>query len=133
MVMDILAKANGFKNETEMVMLMSYSDLRDKEDLDNFKKWQKEDGTKEGLLKLSGFVKSKKMEALYEAIKEGNEEEINNLACELFIKSGSSNFKQIKIFVERYPEVEVVCLERDGFGWLVGGIKLNGKLVGSYG
>lgn len=49
---DEMAKKLGFEGETELNHLVSAVDLSTPDKIVNFKKWQFEDGTKEGLLKL---------------------------------------------------------------------------------
>lgn len=67
------------------------------------------------------------MDKLLKALQEGDEEKINNYACALFItKEGRMNMAQKDEF-ERYAPCKIVCLERDSFGWLIGGIKYNDK------
>ena len=72
------------------------------------------------------------MEKLLRALKDENEEEVNNLACEHFIcNDGHCNWKNILEF-EKFASVRIVALEKDSFGWLIGGIKY-GKKTFSYG
>lgn len=55
------------------------------------------------------------------------EEEINSLACELFITSGGDlNRAQVSEF-ERYAPCKIFCAESDSFGWLMGGINYHGR------
>lgn len=67
------------------------------------------------------------MEQLLVALQTGDEDKVNELACELLItSSGQINRAQVSEF-EAYAPCKVVCLERDSFGWLVGGIKYGNK------
>lgn len=59
------------------------------------------------------------------------EDEINSLACELFISGGQNNRVEMSAF-GAYANCTFVCLERDSFGPLVMGIKYGGKTY-SYG
>jgi len=72
------------------------------------------------------------MKALLDAVKAGNEDEICGMANEHFINANASNnWTNIKAF-EEFSGAKIVCLERDSFSWLVGGIKYDGKMY-SYG
>lgn len=68
------------------------------------------------------------MEALLKAMQEGDEEKVNDLACTLFItRNGEANRAQMNEF-ERYAPCRIYPLEKDSFGWLIGGIKYNDKV-----
>lgn len=74
-----------------------------------------------------------KMDELFEAVKAGNQEAIYNLACEHFITNeGRCNWANINAFERDHPECKIVPLEKDSFGWLIGGIKYEDKTY-SYG
>jgi len=47
-----ILKELGFEDEQEFFKLVSSVDLSTQEKREAFKKWQEEDGTKEGLIKL---------------------------------------------------------------------------------
>ncbi len=69
---------------------------------------------------------------LLEALKNKNSEEINGLGCELFITNeGGCNWTNINKF-EEFSGAKIVPLEKDSFGWLIGGIKFEGETY-SYG
>ena len=54
-------------------------------------------------------------------------DQINGLACELFITDGGHiNRAQVNEF-EKYAPCKIFPVERDSFGWLVGGITYNGR------
>jgi len=53
MSLENLVKEKGFENENEFHALVAGVHLSTQEKLDAFKKWQNEDGSKEGLLKLN--------------------------------------------------------------------------------
>ena len=54
-------------------------------------------------------------------------DKINGLACELFITDkGRVNRAQVSEF-EKYAPCKIFPLERDSFGWTVGGITYNGR------
>jgi len=55
--MDEIAKKLGFDNETEMHKMISDIDLSTPDKIQEFKKWQDQDGTKNGLDKL-GKIKT---------------------------------------------------------------------------
>jgi hypothetical protein len=77
--------------------------------------------------------KGVKMEDLIDAVKSGNESESELLACDYFITNdGRCNWANMNKFEELLPGAKIVCLEKDSFGWLIGGIKYNGKTI-SYG
>lgn len=67
-------------------------------------------------------------ELLNELRKETPDEDvINGLACSLFITTGGHvNKAQISEF-EAYAPCKIYPVERDSFGWLIGGIKYNDK------
>jgi hypothetical protein len=70
---------------------------------------------------------NEQQKALLEALQKGDEKLVESLANELFItNSGACNYVEMNAF-ERYANCRIVCLERDTFGWLVGGIKYGGK------
>ena len=74
------------------------------------------------------------MKELLEEIRkeEPNDDVICSLANELFISDGGGcNWPQMNEF-ERYAPCKIICIERDSFGWLVGGIVYNKKTF-SYG
>jgi len=72
------------------------------------------------------------MDELLAAMQAGDEDKVNDLACELFITNeGWCNRAQINEF-ERYAPCKIFPIERDSFGWLIGGIKYNDKTF-SYG
>lgn len=52
--MEAIVKRLGFESEKEFHSLVATADLSTPEKQTAFKKWQAEDGSKEGLLKLSG-------------------------------------------------------------------------------
>jgi hypothetical protein len=55
------------------------------------------------------------------------EDQINSLACGLFIlNSGRPNYAQMNEF-EHYAPCKIFCAEQDSFGWLMGGIKFYGR------
>lgn len=47
-------KEMGFKNEQEFHKMVASVDLTDPEKMQKFLKWKEDDGTKEGLLKVTG-------------------------------------------------------------------------------
>lgn len=54
-------------------------------------------------------------------------DQINALACELFINhAGSVNWAQVNEF-EKYAPCKIIPLEKDSFGWLIGGIQYGGR------
>jgi len=72
------------------------------------------------------------MAKLLEALKAGDEETIETLACAHFITSeGRCNWTNIVAF-EGFSGCHISALEKDSFGWLIGGIKYEGKVY-SYG
>lgn len=52
MTLDEIVKQSGFESEKEFHTMVASVDLSTSEKITAFKKWQNEDGTKEGLLKL---------------------------------------------------------------------------------
>jgi hypothetical protein len=67
------------------------------------------------------------MDELLKALQQGDEERVNALACDLFITNeGKCNWVEMNAF-ERYAPCKIVPLERDSFGWLIGGIKYNDR------
>ncbi len=67
-------------------------------------------------------------EQLLDALRKGDEDRINELACQLFIdKWGHHNRVEISKF-EKYAPCRIFPLEQDSFGWLIGGIKYNDKI-----
>jgi hypothetical protein len=69
------------------------------------------------------------MDALLKELQKENPDpdNVNSLACALFITTeGRPNFAQMNEF-ERYAPCKIFCAERDSYGWLIGGIKYNGK------
>lgn len=145
-IMDQLAVECGFTDANEMNSMIVKIDLAIPGNMKIFKKWRDEDGTKSGLLdvieegKLNTLYldikngnKETGLKALVEYVKQGNQEAINNLCCSLFIrKDAGCDWANIKAFELMLPEAKVVCLEKDSFGWLIGGIRYNGKTY-SYG
>jgi len=72
------------------------------------------------------------MSKLLNAIKEDDKADINALACGHFITSdGHCNWENMKAF-EEFSGCVFFPIEKDSFGWLVGGIKY-GKRTYSYG
>lgn len=67
-------------------------------------------------------------ELLKEMQKETPDEDvINGLACSLFITSGGGiNLAQVNEF-EKYAPCKIYPVEKDSFGWLIGGIDYNDK------
>lgn len=54
-------------------------------------------------------------------------EEVNNIACALFITdTGGCDWGIMKRF-EEYADVKIYKVESDSFGWLVGGIKFRNR------
>lgn len=76
-----------------------------------------------------------KMQQLKDLLdKDGSEDEISDICCELFIDdSGGNNWMMINSFTEYAPEYSIVCVERDSFSWLVAGIKKGETIVATYG
>jgi hypothetical protein len=71
---------------------------------------------------------NEQQKALLEALQKGNADLVELLANEMFIThNGGCNFVEMNAF-EKYANCKIVCLERDSFGWLVGGIKYGGKM-----
>jgi len=69
------------------------------------------------------------MEELLKAMQaeKPDEDVINGLACNLFITPyGEINRAQINEF-EKFAPCKIYPVERDSFGWLIGGIKYNDK------
>jgi len=67
------------------------------------------------------------MDELLKALQEGDKDKVNNLACSLLIThDGQINRPQMNEF-ERYAPCMIFPIEKDSFGWLIGGIKYNGK------
>lgn len=67
------------------------------------------------------------MEDLIKALDSEDGEKINELACDLFITNGGGcDWKKIKEF-ESMASCRIFPVERDSFGWLVGGIFYKGK------
>jgi hypothetical protein len=146
--LNILAKASGFKDQEEMFTLIASVDLSAPEDMASFQKWQEKDGTKNGLLETTAFIK-KDMSELFELVKKHSQEEnypcgkdsdneeeencpicdkIDQIASGLFVTNkGQCNWGHMLGFEARYPGVKIVRLEGDSFGWLIGGIKWMGK------
>lgn len=74
----------------------------------------------------------KRMDRLIKYLESGNKKGVNDLASGIFITDeGRCNWDTIKYF-ETYAGVKIYALERDSFGWLVGGIEYH-KKVFSYG
>lgn len=69
-----------------------------------------------------------KMNELLEALQKGDEEKVNELACGLFIThDGNINRPQMNEF-ERYAPCHIFPIEKDSFGWLIGGIRYNNEV-----
>lgn len=67
------------------------------------------------------------MVQLLEALQEENADRIDALACGLFITNdGGCNWENILEF-EKYANCKIYALEKDSFGWLIGGIRYGGK------
>lgn len=65
---------------------------------------------------------------LLEALRMGDEDRINELACKMFITNdGHHNRVEISKF-EKYAPCRIFPLEKDSFGWLIGGINYNGTI-----
>jgi len=58
-VLDIFAKEHGFESGQEMSALIASIDLSTHDKLEVFEKWKREDGSKEGLLKLKEKTNAK--------------------------------------------------------------------------
>lgn len=56
MTLDEIARFNGFENEQEFHRLVAAVDISTPEKLARFTRWQEEDGTKEGLVRLEQEV-----------------------------------------------------------------------------
>lgn len=68
------------------------------------------------------------MVKLLEALKAGDKEEIEALASGYFITNGGAcNWKNMKAF-EEFSGCKIFPLEKDSFGWLIGGIKYEEKI-----
>lgn len=68
-----------------------------------------------------------KMDLLLQALKAEDQKSVEDFACDLFITNvGRCNWENIKEF-EKLASCEIVPLEQDSFGWLIGGIRYNGK------
>lgn len=68
------------------------------------------------------------MEELLNALQAGNEDRINDLACQLFIdRHGHPNRVEISKF-QAFAPCRIFPLEQDSFGWLIGGIKYGDKV-----
>lgn len=64
--------------------------------------------------------------ALLEALQKGDKSVIDQLASKLFFtQSGGCNWVEMDAF-EKYAPCTIVCLKRDKYGWLEGGIVYNG-------
>lgn len=71
-------------------------------------------------------------ELLLEALKAGDEDKVESLACGMFItNSGNCNWTNINAF-EKFADCTIFGLEKDSFGWVIGGIRFQGKVF-SYG
>lgn len=55
LTLEAVVKANGFESEAEFHRLVSNAPLRTSKQRVAFKRWQRADGTKDGLLKLCGL------------------------------------------------------------------------------
>lgn len=70
---------------------------------------------------------------LVSAVKLEDTELVNELASgTLICNDGGCNWTTINELERQLPGLKVVALEKDSFGWLVGGIKYEGKVY-SYG
>lgn len=68
------------------------------------------------------------MDELLKALQDGDEDRVNELACILFIdREGHHNRVEINKF-QSYAPCKIFPLERDSFGWLIGGIKYGDKI-----
>jgi hypothetical protein len=67
------------------------------------------------------------MDELLAALKAGDEEKVNYIACGLFItEHGRCNWDAISKF-EEFAGCRIYPVEKDCFGWLIGGILFEGK------
>jgi hypothetical protein len=72
------------------------------------------------------------MDDLLAALILADEEKINDLACRRFITScGGCDWEAIRKF-EELSNCRIFPLEKDSFGWLIGGISFQGRIF-SYG
>jgi hypothetical protein len=149
-ILDKFAQEHGFENEAEMISLLDSVKTRNHLDAIDIARWRETDGTKNGLLELPVFIR-KEMTELMGLIKDHNPKDhkrkneededfedcdicdkIGELASGLFITNGGHcNWDNIKKF-EEMATCDIFSIERDSFGWLIGGIKYEGKIY-SYG